>query len=118
MLPAKVDEAQVQIVPLVLREQHFEVRLCLLYCLALCQAPSQRQAVDVCVHWECGYPTACEAVHSWLCWLCAAKPVLQHMQQQLPVAMLMQEGHDPGKGQCKHVLLFLYWLVLYCHSIC
>lgn len=68
MLPTKVDEAQVQVIPLVLRKQHFEIRLCLLYCLALRQAPSQRQAVDVCVHWECGNSATdpyCKAMHSW-----------------------------------------------------
>jgi hypothetical protein len=42
--------------PCVLRQQHLEVRLCLLDALAAAEAPSCCQAVDVCVDRKCRVP--------------------------------------------------------------
>lgn len=70
VLPAKVDEAQVQIVPLVLSQQHLQVCLGLLDCLAFCEAPPQRQAVDVGVHrkgWCAAGPPELSGCLSLLC---------------------------------------------------
>lgn len=52
VLPPKIDEPEVVVVPLGLGQQRLEVSFGLLHCLALCQPPALCQAVDVCVHRE------------------------------------------------------------------
>lgn len=52
VLPPKIDEPEVVVVPLFLRQQRLEVSFSLLHCLTLCQPPALRQPVDVRVHRE------------------------------------------------------------------
>lgn len=50
VLPPKIDEPEVVVVPLGLRQQRLEVSFGLFHCLALCEPPALRQPVDVRVH--------------------------------------------------------------------
>lgn len=52
MLPPEVDESQVVVVPLGLRQEHLQVSFSLLHRLTLSQAPPLGKAVDVRVHRE------------------------------------------------------------------
>ena len=58
MLPPKIDEPEVVVVPLGLRQQHLQVSLSLFHRRSRCEAPPLCQAVDVCVHRESWCPAS------------------------------------------------------------
>ena len=58
VFPPKVDEPEVVVVPLGLRQQHLQVSFSLLHCLTLSKAPPLGQAVDVGIHRECWSPAS------------------------------------------------------------